>query len=114
MDVTARARFVRGSPQKARLVADLIRGKKVEEALAILAFSKKTFAKTLTKLINSAVANAQQNKKMDVDRLLIKTIFVDGGPILKRYIPRAMGRATMVRKRTSHITVILEEQEKGR
>ena len=106
MEVTARARYVRVSPRKARLVTDLVRGKKVEEALNILAFTKKT----LTKVINSAVANAQQNKQMDVDTLMVKRISVDGGPTLKRYIPRAMGRATMVRKRTSHVTVVLDEK----
>ena len=110
MEVTARARYIRVSPRKARLVTDLVRGKKVEEALNILAFTKKAFAKTLTKVINSAVANAQQNKQMDVDTLMVKRISVDGGPTLKRYIPRAMGRATMVRKRTSHVTVVLDEK----
>ena len=110
MEVTARARYVRVSPRKARLVTDLVKGKKVEEALNILAFTKKAFAKTLTKVINAAVANAQQNNQMDVDTLMIKRIAVDGGPTLKRYIPRAMGRATMVRKRTSHVTVVLDEK----
>jgi len=114
MEVTARARYVRVSPQKARLVTDLVKGKKVEEALSILAFTQKAFAKTLTKLINSAVANAQQNNKMDVDTLMVKRIAVDGGATLKRHIPRAMGRATMIRKRTSHITVVLDENKKGR
>jgi large subunit ribosomal protein L22 len=89
-------------------VTDLVKGKKVEEALNILAFTKKAFAKTLTKVINSAVANAQQNNQMDVDTLMVKRISVDGGPTLKRFIPRAMGRATMVRKRTSHVTVVLD------
>lgn len=110
MEVTAKARYVRVSPRKARLVTDLVKGKKVEEALNILAFTKKAFAKTLTKVINSAVANAQQNNQMDVDTLMVKRISVDGGPILKRYIPRAMGRATMVRKRTSHVTVVLDKK----
>jgi large subunit ribosomal protein L22 len=110
MGVTARARFVRVSPQKARLLVDLVRGKKVEEALNILAFTKKAFARTLAKLINSAVANAQQNKQMDVDTLLVKRISVDGGPVMKRQMPRAMGRATMIRKRTSHITVVLDQK----
>ena len=110
MEVTARARYVRVSPRKARLVTDLVRGKKVGEALNVLAFTPKAFAKTLTKLINSAVANAQQNKQLDVDTLLVKRISVDGGPTLKRFMPRAQGRATMIRKRTSHITVVLDEQ----
>lgn len=107
MEVTARAKYVRISPQKARLVTALVKGKKVEEALNILAFTQKAFAKTLKKLINSAVANAQQNSKMDVDNLVVKRIFVDGGPAFKRHIPRAMGRATMIKKRTSHVTVVL-------
>ena len=110
MEVTAKARYVRVSPRKARLVTDLVKGKKVEEALNILAFTKKAFAKTLIKVINSAVANAQQNNQMDVDTLMVKRIAIDGGPTLKRYIPRAMGRATMVRKRTSHVTVVLDEK----
>lgn len=110
MEVTAKARYVRVSPRKARLVTDLVRGKKVGEALNVLAFTQKAFAKTLTKLINSAVANVQQNKQMDVDTLMVKRISVDGGPTLKRFMPRAQGRATMIRKRTSHITVVLDEQ----
>ena len=110
MEVTAKARYIRVSPRKARLVTDLVKGKKVEEALNILAFTKKAFAKTLIKVINSAVANAQQNNQMDVDTLMVKRIAIDGGPTLKRYIPRAMGRATMVRKRTSHVTVVLDEK----
>ena len=110
MEVTAKARYVRVSPRKARFVTELVKGKKVEEALNILAFTKKAFAKTLTKLINSAVANAQQNNQMDVDTLMIKRISVDGGPTLKRYMPRAMGRATMIRKRTSHVMVVLDKK----
>jgi large subunit ribosomal protein L22 len=110
MEVMAKAHYVRVSPRKARLVSELVKGKKVEEALSILAFTKKAFAKTLTKVINSAVANAQHNKQMDVDTLVVKRISVDGGPTLKRHIPRAMGRATMIRKRTSHITVVLDEK----
>jgi large subunit ribosomal protein L22 len=110
MEVTAKARYIRVSPRKARLVTELVKGKKVEEALNILAFTKKSFAKPLTKLINSAVANAQQNNQIDVDTLMVKRISVDGGPTLKRYMPRAMGRATMIRKRTSHVTVVLDEK----
>lgn len=110
MEVAARAKYARISPRKARLVADLVRGKAVEEALNTLTFTKKAFAKKLTKLIKSAVANAQQNTNMDVDTLWIKKIYVDGGPTLKRFMPRAMGRATMIRKRTSHVTVVLDEK----
>jgi large subunit ribosomal protein L22 len=111
MEVSARARYQRVSPQKARLVTALVKGKRVEEALNILAFTPKAFAKSLTKLINSAVANAQQNNQIDVDTLVVKRIAVDGGPSLKRHIPRALGRATMIRKRTSHVTVVLDESK---
>jgi large subunit ribosomal protein L22 len=110
MEITAKARYVRISPRKARLVADMVRGKKVEEALNMLSFTNKAFTKKMTKLINSAVANVQNTTKMDVDTLCIKRIFVDGGPTLKRFMPRALGRATIIRKRTSHITVVLDEK----
>ena len=75
-----------------------------------LSFTNKAFAKKMIKLVNSAVANARQNSNMNVDDLWIKRIYVDGGPIFKRYMPRAMGRATMIRKRTSHVTVVLDEK----
>jgi len=109
MEVRARLRFVRTAPRKARLVADLIRGKKSEEALNILTFTQKAAAKILIKVLKSAIANATQRKNMDIDRLYIKKITVDQGPTLKRYTPRALGRATMIRKRTSHITIVLDE-----
>jgi large subunit ribosomal protein L22 len=109
MEVRARLRFARLGPRKARLVADLIRGKRSEEALNILSFTKKAAAKMILKLLKSAVANATQKKNIDVDRLFIKKITVDQGPTMKRYQPRALGRATMIRKRTSHITIILDE-----
>jgi len=110
MEVRARLRFVRIAPRKARLVADLIRGKGSEEALNILTFTKKAAAKILIKLLKSAIANATQKKTIDIDRLYIKKIAVDQGPTMKRYQPRALGRATMVRKRTSHITIVLDEE----
>jgi large subunit ribosomal protein L22 len=109
MEVRARLRFARLGPRKARLVADLIRGKRSEEALNILSFTKKAAAKIILKLLKSAVANATQKKNIDVDRLYIKKITVDQGPTMKRYQPRALGRATMIRKRMSHITIILDE-----
>lgn len=109
MEVRARLRFVRLAPRKARLVADLIRGKKSEEALNILTFTKKAAAKIILKLLKSAIANATQRRNIDVDNLYVKSITVDQGPMLKRYQPRAMGRATMIRKRMSHITIILDE-----
>jgi large subunit ribosomal protein L22 len=110
MEVRARLRFARLGPRKARLVADLIRGKRSEEALNILSFTKKAAAKIILKLLRSAIANATQKKNIDVDRLFIKKITVDQGPTMKRYQPRALGRATMIRKRTSHITIVLDER----
>ena len=110
MEAKARARFIRISPQKARLVADVIRGKNVEEAITTLRFMPKKGARILRKVVESAVANASQNEGIDVDTLFIKTIFIDGGPMMKRIRPRAMGRATKILKRTSHITVVLDEQ----
>jgi large subunit ribosomal protein L22 len=97
------------SPQKARLVVDMVRGKKVEEALNLLTFSPKKPARLIAKVVRSAVANATQLRNVDVDSLFIKMITVDGGPMLKRWSPRAMGRATRIRKRTSHVTVVLDE-----
>jgi large subunit ribosomal protein L22 len=110
MEVRAKLRFVRVSPRKARLVADLIRGKGSEEATNILTFTKKSAAKILIKLLKSAIANATQKKTIDIDRLYVKKITVDQGPTLKRFQPRAMGRATTIRKRSSHITIILDEE----
>ena len=109
MEVKARLRFVRVSPTKAQLVADLIRGKGSEEAINILTFTKKAAAKILIKLLKSAIANATQKKNIDVDRLYIKKITVDQGPTMKRFQPRALGRATTIRKRTSHINIVLDE-----
>jgi len=91
------------------LAADLIRGKKSEEALNLLTFTPKAAAKIILKLLKSAVANATQ-KKIDVDRLYVKTVTVDQGPTMKRFMPRAQGRATSIRKRTSHITIVLDER----
>lgn len=110
MEVRARLRFARVAPRKVRLVADLIRGKRSEEALNILTFTKKAAAKILIKLLKSAIANASQKKHIDIDRLYVKRITVDQGPTLKRYTPRALGRATMIRKRTSHIHITLDER----
>ncbi len=109
MEVKARLRFVRVAPRKARLVADLIRGKRSEEALNLLTFTKKAAAKIVIKVLKSAVANAMQ-KKMDADRLYVKQITVDQGPTMKRFQPRALGRATTIRKGTSHISIVLDEE----
>jgi large subunit ribosomal protein L22 len=110
MEVKARLRFARISPRKARLVADLVRGKRSEEALNILSFTKKASAKILIKLLKSAIANATQKKTIDIDRLYVKQIMVDQGPTMKRFQPRALGRATTIRKRTSHINIVLDER----
>ena len=110
MEVKARLRFVRMGPRKARLVADLIRGKGSEEALNILRFTKKGAAKTVSKVLKSAIANATQKKGVDVDRLYVKRITVDQGPMMKRFMPRALGRATMIQKKTSHIQIVLDEK----
>ena len=110
MEAKAVARDIRISPQKARLVADLIRGKDVETAINTLRFMPKKGARIIRKLVESALANAGQNEAIDVDTLFVKTIFVDGGPMLKRIRPRAQGRATRILKRSSHITVVLDEQ----
>ena len=109
MEARAVARFIRISPQKARLIMDEVRGKKVDEAIRLLSFSPKRGARVLRKLINSAVANAEANKEVDVDTLYIKRVYADQGPIMKRFQPRAMGRASRIKKRTSHLTVILDE-----
>ncbi|MFH0812365.1 MAG: 50S ribosomal protein L22 [Pseudomonadota bacterium] len=109
MEAKAVARYIRMSSRKARYVADLIRGKKVEDALDVLAFTPRRASDTVSRLLKSAIANAGQNESIDVDTLYVKKIFVDEGPMLKRFRPRAMGRAARIRKRTSHITVILDE-----
>ncbi len=109
MEIKAAAKYVRVSPRKIRLIMDEVRGKKVEDALHMLSFAPQKGAFILKKLIDSAVANAENNRGIDVDTLYIKRIFGDEGPTLKRWRPRAQGRATRIRKRTSHLTVILDE-----
>lgn len=110
MEATAKLSFVRLSPQKARLVVDMVRGKAVQEALNILKFSPQKSAEIVSKLVRSAVANAEQKGVGDVDRLFVKTIFVDQGPVLRRFMPKGRGSASRIRKPTSHITVVLGEQ----
>ena len=109
MEITARARFIRISPLKLRLVARLLPGKKVDEALAMLRFLPQRGARVLRKVVVSAVANAEQRPQIDVDTLVIKGVQVDGGPSLKRFQARAMGRVNRILKRSSHITVVLKE-----
>jgi len=110
MEARAKLSYARLSPQKTRWVVDMVRGKDVQEALNILKFSPQKAAAVVSKLVSSAVANAEQNGVSDVDRLVVKAISVDQGPVLKRFMPRAQGRATKIRKPTSHITVILGEK----
>src|SRR5689334_17834644 len=98
-------KYVRMSPKKARAVADLVRGKKVDEALNILKFSTRKTAKVIRKVLESAIANAENNHGADVDELKVREIYIDEGPVLKRTMPRAKGRADRISKPTSHITV---------
>jgi len=105
MDVDAKLRMARISPQKARLVADQVRGRPVEDALRLLTFSNKRAAGLIRKVVESAVANAEHNEGADVDELRISTICVDEGPVMKRMEARAKGRGNQILKRTSHIHV---------
>jgi large subunit ribosomal protein L22 len=109
MEAKAVARYIRMSPQKVRLVADLVRGKKVQEARNILMYTRKYAAGVVANVLKSAVANAAQNPNIDENILYVKEIFVDQGPSLKRWRARAQGRAAGFKKRSSHITVILDE-----
>ena len=108
METRAQAKFIRIAPRKVQVIIPAIKGRKVEEAISLLQFMPKKGARILNKILHSAVANAEQNK-VDIDTLVVKTVMVDNGPSLKRFRPRAMGRATPILKRTSHITVLLEE-----
>ena len=109
--VTARAKYVRTSARKARLVCDHIRGKDVQEARAILAYTPRGVARDWSKLLESAVANAEHNHELVGEDLRIHSVVADEGPTLKRFRPRAMGRATRIRKRTSHLTITLTPKE---
>jgi large subunit ribosomal protein L22 len=109
MEARAVGKYIRISPQKARLVADVVRGMSVDKAITTLRFMPKKGAAIIRQVIESAVANATQDDRVDVDNLFIKKIDIDGGPSLKRIMPRAQGRATRIIKRTSHITVVLDE-----
>ncbi|MBJ6762970.1 50S ribosomal protein L22 [Corallococcus sp. H22C18031201] len=114
MESTAHLRNVRMSPRKISTVAELIRGKPVEAALSILKFTKRAAARPVEKLIKSAVANATDKSKgqVDVDTLYVKTISVDQGPTQRRFMPRAMGRATPIKKKSAHVHVVLAEAKK--
>lgn len=110
MEAKAHANSIRIAPRKAQLVVDLIRGKHVGEAIAILRHTPKAASPILEKLLNSAIANAEHNYSMDVNKLVITQAYVNQGPTMKRFRPRAMGRASRINKRTSHITLVVSEK----
>jgi large subunit ribosomal protein L22 len=111
MEAKAIARYIRMSPRKARLVVDLIRGKGVDEAKAILKYTNKRAVEPVVKVLESAAANAINNYDMLEDQLVIKAAYVDEGPALKRVLPRARGQAHIIKKRTSHITIVVGEKD---
>jgi len=111
MEVNAKLRFARISPQKARLVADQVRGMSVDDALEVLAFSQKKAAGIIKKILDSAIANAEHNEGADIDELTITRVMVDQAPTMKRMRPRAKGRANRILKRTSHITLTVGDGE---
>ena len=111
--VRASSRYVRVAPRKARLIADQVRGLHIEKARAVLEFSPRGAARDIRKLIEAAAANAENNHDLVADDLIVSDITVDEGPTLRRYRPRALGRATRINKRTSHITVVLATPEEG-
>ena len=109
--VRAQAKYVRSSARKARIVCDHIRGKSVEDARAILALTPRAIASDWSKLLESAVANAEHNHELVGEDLYVKAVHADEGPTIKRFRPRAMGRATQIRKRTSHLTILLTQKD---
>jgi len=111
MKAHAKAKYVRQSPYKVRRVLDLVRGMPVEDARDVLTFTNRRAADTIRKVIDSAVANAEHNYALDADELFVDEAFADEGPTLKRWRPRARGRATRINKRTSHITIIVSDGE---
>ncbi|MEO6025858.1 MAG: 50S ribosomal protein L22 [Candidatus Binatia bacterium] len=112
MESRASTRHVGVSPQKTRLVVDLIRGKRVEEAIGVLEFNAKRVSKIVAKTLKSAIANAETVHNVDVDTLYVKAAWVDGAQTQKRFLPRAHGRATRIIKRSSHITIVVDERKK--
>ncbi len=113
MEAKAIARYIRLSPDKAREVVGLVRGKSVDEALSILRFTPQRAAGAVAKAIKSAAANAEHNNDMDPTRLFVARIYVDQGPSLRRFRPRAYGRANVIKHRTSHITVVVSDGKEG-
>jgi large subunit ribosomal protein L22 len=110
MEAKAVAKFVRIAPRKARQVIDLIRGKHVKDAQTILKFVPRFSAEIIGKVLKSAVANAENNYKLNPDQLIVSEAYVDQGPTMKRFMPRAQGRASMIHKRTSHITIVVAQK----
>ena len=113
-EVRAVSKYIRTSPRKLRLVADLIRKKPVNDARVILQFTNKRAALTLQKVLDSAVANAENNEDLSPEALVVHKVFVDEGPTMKRFTPRARGRASAIKKRTSHVTVVVKPREEAR
>ncbi len=111
MEAKAIARYIRISPRKVKIVCDLIRGKDVDTAMGMLYATPKAASEIMTKLLKSAIANAENNFEMDRDSLYVSEAYVGAGPILKRFRPRAQGRAYRINKRTSHITIVLKDKE---
>ncbi|WP_248929026.1 50S ribosomal protein L22 [Paenibacillus hamazuiensis] len=110
MEAKAIARYVRIAPRKAQLVVDLIRGKQVGEAIAILRHTPKAASPVIEKVLNSAIANAEHNHNLNPENLVVSQAYANQGPTLKRFRPRAMGRASRINKRTSHITIVVSEK----
>jgi large subunit ribosomal protein L22 len=113
MEARAQARYVRVTPMKARRVIDLIRGMNASDAQAVLAFAPQAASEPIGKVLDSAIANATNNHAMDARSLVISAAYVDEGPTMKRIRPRAQGRAYQIRKRSSHITVVVSDQKEG-
>lgn len=110
MEVRAKGKYLKISPKKAKLIADLIRGKSVNDAIEILKYTPKNGARLFLKVLKSAVANAEQKKIIDIDNLFVKQAIAEKSFMLKRVMPKAMGRADIIKKRYSHLTVVLEEK----
>jgi large subunit ribosomal protein L22 len=98
----------RESPRKVRMVADMIRGRSVDDAMSILRLQQRKAAKMLSKVLGSAIANATENEKADADKLVVTNVSVDGGPVTKKWMPRSMGRANRINSRTSHVTIVVD------
>lgn len=112
-EVRAVARYIRTSPRKLRLVVDMIRGKSVNDARVILYFTNKRAAHTVAKVLESAIANAENNEELDAESLVVHRVWVDEGPTMKRWTPRARGRASQICKRSSHVTVVVKQREEA-